>query len=59
MLEWLATQLRLGQDGSEVVVEELRVWITVCLSFFFPSLLSFIGFLASSIRPTPVGRGRE
>ena len=35
MLEWLARNLRLGQDGSEPQPEEVRLWVLVVLAYFF------------------------
>ena len=35
MLHWLATNLRLGQRGSEPDSQDVRVWTVVVLSFFY------------------------
>jgi hypothetical protein len=35
MLLWLARNLRLGQQGTVPVPDDLKIWAIICLSFFF------------------------
>lgn len=35
MMEWLGRHMKLGQDGSPADPRDIRVWIAICLGYFF------------------------